>query len=232
MKSKMVDNRPQSSAPELTTLRQTLFLIRWINGVIVVLILVSVVGFIYSLFLATPGSQIDEEQLAAEVRSRLAANSDTLVTEAVSFTSETAPPLSRAVYREAMHDLPEYLQTVDTQGQELLDGMEATIKQKVKVRYRDYLARHREVLKEEFPEIASDEAVDRLIDRFEVAGQRLVERDYIDEFRAETKRTLQLWEQFPPVRPPRGKTLEDELVDYLADWAVLRAKEVATEAGE
>ena len=168
----------------------------------------------------------DAEQMEpylAEARERFEKHADELGEETAQLARELLPPVSDAIYSRAQKDYPHYIAVLETQGDEFLSNMEQMFIAKVKGNYREYLRAHRRVIQEEFPEYASDENVELLLKDFEQTLDRLIERYYLDEFRRESSRTAALWKELTPLeRPgPNELPLDDQLVDYVADWTVL-----------
>jgi hypothetical protein len=167
----------------------------------------------------------------AEVRERLQRHSDKIAAEAAGIAEEVGPPIADAVYEQVKQDCPRYVRTFKTEGQEYLGNVERIFMAEVKTRYAGYLRRHRNIIKEEFPEHASDKNVEAVVADFEQTFDRLVERYYLDEFRRETDRTVALWEAVKPVEipGPDQPSLNEQLADYASDWAVLAFSEEAEE---
>jgi hypothetical protein len=105
----------------------------------------------------------------------------------------------------------------------LASNVSDVLVEQVKDKYRGYIRAHRQVLAEEFPEHASEERLDQLIAEFEQTADRIAERYYLDEFRKETDRTATYWNRLEPAPlPAQGQPpLDEQLAEYLADWAVL-----------
>jgi hypothetical protein len=205
-------------------LRRALRALAWANALLGTLVAAIVVGALYLAFFFEP--QLPPEytaELADEVNERLAANSDAILDEARGLAAETLPPLSDALYEQARRDYPAYLQAFENQGGKFREEVERIFIAKVKARYRDYLRRHVEVLREEFPEHASEENIERIMREFERTTDEIVQRYYLAQFREETERTVDLWKKIPPLdRPGPGEpSLELQLANSASDWAVL-----------
>jgi hypothetical protein len=161
----------------------------------------------------------------------LAANSEEIQAEVAALASATIPPISRAVYEQANEDFGLYIRTLEVEGDEYLASVEQMFMAKVKAQYDDFLRQHKQILKEEFPEHASDKNVEQVLTEFERTLDKLVERYYLDEFREQSKRTAALWQKFEAVEVPgpNEPSLSEQLADYTADWAVLAASQQAEE---
>ncbi|QDU28666.1 hypothetical protein ETAA8_37690 [Anatilimnocola aggregata] len=156
-------------------------------------------------------------------RERLQRHSETISTEAAGIAEEIGPPIVDAVYAQVAEDYPRYIRTFKSEGQEYLGNVEQEFMKQVKARYAGYLRRHRNIVKEEFPEHASDENVEAVLADFEQTFDRLVKRYYLDKFRQQADRTVSLWKEVKPVPMPGPDqpSLNEQLADYASDWAVL-----------
>lgn len=217
-------NPPQTGPIDqrIEDLRAALWQARAAQVVLGVLIAAVAIVFLYSLF-AEPSIRIDKEKLVAEMKKRMAANSDTILEEVTSFGAETLPPVANAFAEQATQDMPLYVSALDDQSDELMAGLEQQLRGKLKAQSKEYLAEHRRVFREVFPEITEDHTIDAIVRDFRETAERLAERYYLDEFRKQAKRTAKLWMSIKPVEPPRQGTLEDQLLEYTTDWAALKA---------
>lgn len=184
---------------------------------------VGIVWYQQMFAVASQGIPVEEDAVAAEVKARLMANSDTILFRALGVANEALPPISEAMYYQVRRDYPLYLQTLREQRKPYLENVEQMLVQKAEQKYRKFWQEHREILAEKYPEYASSPAVDQLIERFEKVGDRMLQRYYIDEFRQESTRTAKLWEQVEPLPSPQPDepSIPDQLLMYASDWAVL-----------
>ncbi len=167
------------------------------------------------------------EQYVAVARERLAEHSDVVEQELMALVSETVPPISDAVYAQTRRDFPKYVNVLERQGKVLMENVEQIFLTQVKAQYHDYLAVHRDVLRQEFPEYASDKNVDRVMNEFEETFNRIVERYYLEELRREANETAALWAAIEPLPTPAPgePSLEEQLADYSSDWTMLALNE-------
>jgi hypothetical protein len=198
------------------------------NVLLGLLAAVFLVAFIYAEFIYQP--ELDPNAAArytAVAKERLAEHSDVILAEVGDLTAETAPVLGKAFYNQAREDYKLYLTALEREGNTYLTNVETILVAEAKDQYGEFLRRHRQVLREEFPDHASDENVEKVLAEFEHTLDRLIERYYLDEFRRESQRTVALWKNIEPVELPRPDepSLEEQLADYSADWAVLAASE-------
>lgn len=213
--------------------QETLTALAITNAVLAILSAAIAIGAIYFRFFYEPEADPQAAQAyLAEAQERLKQHSDEIGAEAASLVQEAVPPITTAVYSQAREDYPAYVRAVKIQGKEYLANVEQIFIAQVKAQYRDYLRAHRDVIKQEFPEHASDENVEAILTDFEETTNRIVERYYLDEFRRESERTVALWNRFEPVEVPgpNAPSLHEQLADYTADWVVLSAAHRAQKA--
>jgi hypothetical protein len=160
-------------------------------------------------------------------KARLAEHSDVILAEIGDVTAETAPVLGKALYDQSQEDYQLYLTALEREGDTYLANVEQMLVAEAQDQYGEFLRRHRQVLREEFPDHASDKNVEQVLAEFDQTFDRLIERYYLDEFRRESERTVALWKNIEPVELPQADepSLEEQLADYTADWAILAAAE-------
>jgi hypothetical protein len=182
------------------------------------------IGFIYiqSSGTPTPDSQTMDQYMEI-ARERLAEHSDVVEQELMTLASDAVPPISDAVYEQARRDFPKYVAVLEKEGDVFLKNVEQIFLRQVQDQYRNYLATHRNVLRQEFPEHASEENVDRVMKEFQQTLNRIIERYYVDEFRSEAERTRTLWVAIEPLPfpGPNEPSLEEQLADYSSDWTMV-----------
>jgi hypothetical protein len=205
------------------------------NALMGLLLVVFAIGFIYIQASDTPAPDAQTMDRYFEVaRERLAEHSEVVEQELMALASETVAPIGDAVYDQARRDFPKYVDVLEREGDVFLENVEQIFLRQVKDQYHTYLAVHREVLRQEFPQNASDENVDRVMREFEQTFDRIVERYYLDEFRREAKETGKLWTAIQPfpLPGPNEPSLQEQLADYSSDWTMLALVEpdVATPA--
>jgi hypothetical protein len=192
-------------------------------------------AFIYAEFFYQPEFDPQAAARYTEVaKLRLAEHSDVILAEVGDVTAETAPVIGKALYDQSQEDYKLYLTALEREGNTYLANVEKVLVAEAQDQYGEFLRRHRQVLREEFPERASDENVERVLAEFDQTFDRLVERYYLDEFRSESQRTVALWKNVEPVELPRADepSLEEQLADYTADWAILAASENSPAAAD
>lgn len=185
-------------------------------------------AFVYLQWVASP--DIDPDAAAAyteTAQDRLAKHADAIQEEVTALAAETLPPLTEAVYASARRDFPKYLTALERQGDVYLTNVEQILTDKLRGQYHEYLAEHRKVLQEEFPNHADEENIDQVMQEFEKTFDRLAERYYLDEFRGNAEQTQKLWAKFEPLPlpGPNEPSLEEQLADYTADWTVIALAE-------
>ena len=114
-----------------------------------------------------------------------------------------------------------------TNGQPVGRCSGGRIRNKVEKRAEDYVAQHRNILQEEFPEITNQLTLDRMTTALEKAVNRMAQHYYVDEFREQVARLVQLWDSTSPLpagKPP-DKELQQMLASSLTEWLLLQVSE-------
>ncbi len=147
-------------------------------------------------------------------------DADQLAQEAADLAANVAPPVSAALFEQVEEDLPALTRTVEQQGRELADHLEATIEKDLEGRYRPERARFRAILQKEFPDITDPAALEQMTSRFEDAFRNLVRRYHLKAYRAGLDRTAQLWKAIPPAPVPAGgaRALAEQLDRDVTEW--------------
>jgi hypothetical protein len=223
----MASQAPRLADQQLLAARTQTY---WNIGILAALTLASIGACVYLLFLYEPAGAISLRPYLKEARERITANAAVLAEEAAALAADAVPPVAQTFYHQFRRDAPIYLNALEKQGDVLVEDLAADLRQRLKGEFKAYLAANRQVVAKEFPQYASQEAISRLETRFELAAERLIDRYYINEFRKEARRTSELWQRVKPVPPPEGdETLESQLLEYTADWALLKTREFATD---
>ncbi len=220
-------NAPQAD-PSMRDLRFALMQSRVTMTLLIVLLVGLVIVFITATT-AKPAMPIEVQAVLDEAKARLHANREAIYREATSLIAETGPPIAASFVHQAREDLPVYARALESQSDELVAGLESQLRLRVRQQIDEFLAKHRQVFREEFPKITDEATVDRILRDYRRTANRLLDRYYLNDFRRESKRTVQLWKSFEPVKPPLEGTLQDELLEYVGDWLALQAKTEATQ---
>jgi hypothetical protein len=197
------------------------------------LLVIMLAGLVFAILyssLATPGLPIDESAVVARAKDRLEANQKEILQEVASFVGEASPPIVTTFAHQIREDLPVYARALNDQSDELIAGLEDQIRQRVRAQTDEFVAKHRNILKEEFPEITSEETREQLLRDYRRTANRLLERYYVDDFKQEAKKTVSVWQKIKPVESPEGAPLRAELLEYVSDWLVLQAQDRASSA--
>lgn len=197
--------------------------IRWNNLILIVMTVLSVTFFTYINFIWDPAAGVSDSKLMEAAVDQVIKDADEIIVEGTTLAVKATPPVTDALYHQAKEDMPVYLSTLEKEGEVMADNLKESLAKKLKAQFKKYLQKHRNILREEIPEVGGDKAVNQLTADFEKAMEKLIERYYLKEFAQQTKRTKQLWQQFRPVkRLSDGKTLEENLLRDLPKWAALR----------
>lgn len=203
----------------------------WQSRVTMTLLVVMLAGLITAILYfstATASLPIDESAVIARAKERLEANQEKILQEVASFVGETSSPIATTFAHQIREDLPVYARALNDQSDELIAGLEDQIRQRVRAQTDEFVAKHRNILKEEFPEITSEETREQILRDYRRTANRLLERYYLDDFAKEAKKTVSIWQKIKPIESPVGEPLRADLLEYVSDWLVLQAQDRAS----
>jgi hypothetical protein len=217
------NHREATDAPNVA-LRAALRQTWWNIGLLSLLLLAFLAAIVYAAFFADDALERKEDRLVTDVRHRVQEDTGWLTDEAVDVVAAAAPPVLEAFRDRFVADMPVYAETIDRQGKEMAEHLQATLEKDVRAEYHRSLSGCRKVLQEEFPEVTDRETLDRMMTHLEAVLDHLIQRYYVDAFRNTLDETARLWKQIPPAPSPEAgeEALVDQLGNDLADW--LRGK--------
>ncbi|MSR59555.1 MAG: hypothetical protein EXS05_18250 [Planctomycetaceae bacterium] len=181
--------------------------------------------------LATRFQQKEQmDALVAKAQERLEDNSDYLMREVQTLVDVSAPVLSEAFYEQAKHDLPGFLQAMQSERNQFVESLQAKLEVKLNAHYEMLLDRHQRLLAEEFPAVTDAKLHEAMMANLRVAVDKLVRKYYIEKMRDELLAMYATWDEFPPA-PPAAEgepRLEDQLVAELLELLKLKLAETPT----
>ncbi|QDU62368.1 hypothetical protein Pan216_32350 [Planctomycetes bacterium Pan216] len=146
----------------------------------------------------------------------------------VEIAAETAPVVTTEVAKRLMAEREELWALTKSESSKLIAAMEDRLGEELDEQLELLLDQHQEVLEDEFPELASDEELARLTERYRETAKELMTRYYLDEFRTQALRTVDLWYAFKPIDPSQlDAPLHEKLTEYGLDWILLKTKDQA-----
>jgi hypothetical protein len=184
---------------------------------------VALLAFVIVVVLAfyRLGTRLQSEEnmsaLAKAAEARLAQRGDFFTRELQMLVENTGPVLSDAFSTQARKDLPQLLQSVEKEGDGLVDELSAQLTAKLDSHYQHLLDRHEKILKEEFPLVDDAVTQRRMMTNLHVAVDRLVKKYYIDQLQEETSKLYDQWSSFPAAAASASAdvTTEDQFIETL-----------------
>ncbi len=219
-----------TSVSETSHLHATLVRTRWQIAFAATIVVVFAGALVW--YFAGSGSviSIDEKKLLAGAKERAAKHSDEIIKEATDLGSEVIPPLYDEIAEQAQDDYPKYLRLTKQQAQVLKMELEDALRKKLRKQFRQFLTINKQVLAEQFPKYATEKGIERLIRKFEMAYDRILQRYYVPRFRKAMERTEELWTAFPPLENVSPSTdLDQMFVEAFEAWIVANIAEVIPE---
>jgi hypothetical protein len=219
--------RPASTERQIELLEQALRQTRWNLTLIVLLLLAYAAAVAGAIYFVRHGVKKKEDELLGAVRERLVQDMGPITKEAGDLAASVTPPVAEAFTDQLKKDLPVLTRTVEQEGKDVADHLETSLRKDLEARYRVERPKYRAILKQEFTEIKDEADIDRLMDQFDAAFQKLIRRYHLKEYRNRVDRTAELWKKIPPAPSPQAgaKSLADQLGDDLSQWLQMKMVE-------
>lgn len=195
---------------------------RWIK-VVLVLALVAIV--------LTAGVKIrnkalqfvqDPQPLYNELQTWARDNEDELQREAKKFIDDAVPPLRQAFQDRFEQDMPVIMDLVGEQREVLALALRDELEKRVQQKYQAAIASHQQILKDEFPDIKDQEAIDAMNVNMQEAIKPLVKRYYADKLALEFEKMQELIATFPLAPPGDRDKLAEDLYGHLFELMRMR----------
>lgn len=220
---------PDAARP-IELLEASLRRTRWSLALAVLLLLGYAAAVASVVSFARFGARKKGDELLTAVRQQLVKDVGPLTGEAADMAASVTPPVASAFFDQVRQDLPALTRTAEKQAKKLADHLEATLQKDLEARYKAERPKYREVLKQEFPEITDRATIERMVDQFEAAFNKLIRRYHVKEYRTAVERTAKQWQEIAPASAPGGpKALAQQFSDDLTEW--LQVKVLESEAG-
>jgi hypothetical protein len=174
------------------------------------ILLVCLVGFVavFGLLYYRLYKDITERKLH-EFQTILAAQQDELLEpltkEAFKLTEDVGPELVTIFEKQIEKDGNKYVNAFNQEREILSQNLQVQVDQTASGLYEKLLNDHEQILREEFPQISSEEDVKMLHDNMGKVYQQLVQRYYIDYFHKEIERMALAIDKFPMAEPDESK---------------------------
>jgi hypothetical protein len=164
------------------------------------------------------------QELTSQLQKRFNANSDDYTRQVRTMIERAAPVWNRAIAEQARKDLPQLLEGVDAQREELRQGLGDKLSARMGDSFEKALSRHEQELKAEFPAFDNQVARRRMIKNLSLAARGVSRKYCVPQLQAEVKTLYDRWDQFPLADPPKkgAEPLEDQLTASLYQPMVLK----------
>jgi hypothetical protein len=133
------------------------------------------------------------------------------------FVDRTYPIVTKAFSTQATKDLPKFTEAFNLQRDEFVNNLRQRMDAKLAKKYDDLLKQHENLIVEEFPELKDKDTRDRVLANFQFVIEKLVKRNYGDQFNDEANKLIAVWESFPAAEEPgpADAKLEEKLLEHL-----------------
>ncbi len=186
--------------------------------------LIAIVSFLFYPMVTRLQSEEYITELSNEAQSYLADNSDNYMREVQTLSDNVTPVITKAFYEQAKKDTPKFTLAMNREREVLMRNLERRLKEQINAHYERVLAEYESIIVQEFPQAEDEQIRRRVIANFREALNRMVQRFYADELRAELQAMYDTWDGFPIADPAEegDPKLEDQLVGYLMELVTVK----------
>lgn len=183
--------------------------------VVVLMIVLVVIVYMFMNLAKRVTSEPFVNELTTLAQKHVTDNQDKYQKEVQQFVDTSYPIVSGAFSDQATKDLPKFTEAINGQRETFVNNLRERMDEKISKKYQDLLAQHEEMIVAEFPELKDKETRDRVLANFQLVIEKLVKRNYGDQFDEESKKLIALWESFPAAEEPSemDAKLEEKLLE-------------------
>lgn len=199
-------------------LRRALNRARMLRLLILVVLIVMVVAIVYS-FLGLANRVRSEafiNDVTTHAQKHVADHQDDYRKEVQAFVDNSYPVVSKAFTAQAQNDLPKFTEAFNKERDAFVVSLRERMDEKLAIKYKELLKQHEDMIVAEFPELKDPATRERVLVNFQMVIEKLVKRNYGDQFDAESKKLIALWESFPAAEEPgpNDSKLEEKLLEH------------------
>lgn len=140
-----------------------------------------------------------KQELQAGLQERIVPR---IESEAKIFANDLRPILEDALEKSEQNYLPEVVDTLETQGQLLIEELSVDVNAKMEQFQMEYQMELRDMVYNAFPELQDEENTEEMIERLNVVAQRVIDRITRDLFKQHYEALLALEENFNSIEVP------------------------------
>jgi len=188
--------------------------------IIIFLVLIALLIAIVVLFMSL-AKRVTSKEFVNEVaelsQKHFTENQAVYQSHVQQFVDRSYPIVTGAFQSQSTKDLPKFTEAFNEQRDTFVTNLRTRMDEKLTKKYQDLLVQHENQIASEFPELKDKESRDRILANFQFVIERLVKRNYGDQFNDEAKTLIALWDAFPAVADPgpNEPKLEERLLENL-----------------
>jgi flagellar basal body-associated protein FliL len=214
-----VSGKIQSIDKQVDALRAAINRARQLR-VIILLVLIAILVAIVVMFMNL-AKRVTSEPFINEVallsQQHFNENQSAYQTHVQQFVDRSYPILTNAFSEQATKDLPKFTEAFNQERDSFVNNLRARMDEKLTKKYQDLLVTHENLIVSEFPELKDKDKRDIVLVNFQRIIERIVARNYGDQFNDEAKKLIAIWDSFPAAKEvgPNDPTLEEKLLEHL-----------------
>lgn len=208
----------QSIEQHVESLRNALNRARMLRLLILVVLIAVLVGIVISFM--NLAKRVSSESFVNEVttlaQKHVTDHQDVYEKEMKQFVDKSYPVVSKAFTTQAQNDLPKFTEAFNKERDVFVTNLRDRMDEKLAVKYKELLKQHEAMIVAEFPELKDQATRERVLANFQLVIEKLVKRNYGDQFDEESKKLITLWESFPAAEEPgpNDPKLEEKLLEH------------------
>ena len=188
--------------------------------VIIFLVLIALLVAIVVMFMNLAKRVTSEEfinEVASLSQQHFNENQSVYQSHVQQFVDRSYPVVTGAFSTQATKDLPKFTEAFNEQRDAFVNNLRSRMDEKLTKKYQDILTQHENLIVAEFPELKDQAIREKVLVNFQFIIERLVARNYGDQFNNEAKKLIALWDSFPAAKEagPNDPTLEEKLLENL-----------------
>ncbi len=142
----------------------------------------------------------------------------TLYMEQLKHLSDKASPLVANAFKDQItKDLPKLTQSINSERDIFITNIQSKMDEQLSKQYNELLSRHEKIIVSNFPELENQKTRDRVVASLQLILERIITRNFGDQFRQRANELVAIWDSFPAAEKPQGDEmpLEQKLLTNL-----------------
>lgn len=119
-------------------------------------------------------------------------------------SDKATPVIAKAFSEQMTKDLPKLTQTLDSERDTFIANIQTKMDDRLSKQYNDLLSQHEKIIVKNFPELEDQETRSRVIASLQMILEKIIARNFGDQFRQQANEIVEIWESFPAADEPQA----------------------------